>query len=355
MFLSRIKLSAISYQPLAIFLFLILFTLSTFLTFFLVGRVHSQVGTPAWFVTEGGDLHNNSGSVSSNIPTTCVDPDCNLNHYRIKGYGPVPPGVPDVLSMDLRFGLEEPGVITSGGFDTTRIIYNYAYFERLFRDLPNCPAGTPADLLEASCFRNRSWDGTSKPSDGAGIYQASGAVTIDWEDTVEIDGVPNVSGNWVITGGERIVLMVPGNVLIEKGIRFQQTDQNAGGMLAIIARGSIAFHHSIVSGQESGGVWSDTMQRVGGVYVADNRIITCADGYDNPAPSGDCAGQILFGGVFVAWGGFNLGRDLGNTLNATAPSEVFVYVPEFTACLPACFKRPIHFWQERLPGPTPTP
>lgn len=359
MFLSRIKPLAISHQPLAIFLFLTPFTLSTFLILFLVGQVHSQLPgiTPAWFVTEGGDLHSNSGGISSNIPATCTEVNgCNLNHYRIKGYGPVLPGVPNTLSMPLRFGEIEQGVITCSGscsgiggteFDTERIIYDYAYFERLFRDLPDC---TAAD--EASCFRNRSWDGTSKPTAGAGIYQASGSVTIDttWAETAAIEGV-DISGNWVITGGDRIVLMIPGNVLIKTGIRFQQTTTNAGGMLAIIARDNIAFHHSIVSGQESGGVWSDTGVRVGGVYVADDQIITCANDSGGPASSSDCDGQILFGGVFVAWRGFNLGRDLGSTLNATAPSEVFVYIPEFTACLPACFKRPIHFFKERLPGP----
>lgn len=340
-------------RKLTILTFLTLFTLSTFLSFFLVSRVYSQLPavTPAWFVTEGGDLHTNSGGISSSIPADCTEANgCNLNHYRIKGYGPVLPGVPDALSMRLRFGEIERGVITSGGFDTSRIIYNYAYFDRLFADLPDC---TAAD--EASCFRNRSWGG-DEPTQGPGIYKRTGDVTIDWTDSVDLDVggvIQTVDTNWVITSGQRITLLVNGNVIVRNGIRFQQTTTGAGGMLTIIASGSIAFHHSIVSGQESGGVWSDTGQRVGGVYVAGNQIITCARDDGSPAPSSDCNGQILFGGVFVAWGGFNLGRDLGSTLNATAPSEVFVYIPEFTACLPACFKRPIHFWQERLPGPTP--
>lgn len=334
--------------------------------------------TAPWFVTEGGDIHAGSlvgglpvgGAIKSEIPKlglACNQSRCNIHHYKIKNLEPED-STKNIrfLSLKSRFSdpaNKKPGVVSCSGsvqtgdgdvssestwvfqgpsgtkFDIDRIKYGYDYFKRLWANETKIP-----------------WDGATEP-DRSGIFEYTGDALIDWGTATDFgDGNGTISTNWVISGGKRITLLVGGNVRVKKGIRFAGESGTGGGMLAIVASGNILFHKDIQSGDFSGGAWTDKGQRIGGVFVADGQIVTCADDiWSDCDMDTETSHQILFGGLFTAWSGFKLNRNLDpdgslGDLNSEGPAEVFVYIPEFAACLPDYFKRPLTFWQEEAPG-----
>lgn len=222
----------------------------------------------AWWQVKGGNIHASSGQISSNIPATAVKPflikqDVS-NETGLLSYGDgslAPPSFGE--------GSLSENALTSWLANTTYNggITNYTYFERKLADDPLGIDDT--------------WSGGQPdPGPDGGVYRGS---------------VAQISGaDWSVNGGDKIVILVPNDLRIDNNITV-----SAGSFLAIIVQGSLTIGNGVTNLQ--------------GVYIADGAIDT-----------GNGANQLSGQGIFVGWGGINLGRDLAIN-NNTSAAEDFTY------------------------------
>ncbi len=172
-----------------------------------------------WWQVEDGNVHANSGGISSQIPSACSGA-CLPN--LITGLG-------GLLSFTGSVSLGD-GTISQDGSDwNAETVYTgtrtgFAYFERLLQDDP-APRGV--------------WDGGLPAQSGVSL--APGSVT--------------TSGTWNVTASENFVLLADGDVIVNANI-----DVAPGGFLAIIASGDITINPSVT--------------RIEGVFIADGTINT---------------------------------------------------------------------------------
>ncbi len=242
----------------------------------------------AWFQVQDGSLHADSGSVVSDIPSTCTgacDPYLITGEEGLVSYT----GSLSLGDMDST-GISETSNDWQADTDFKGNETDYAYFYRVLSEDPDGFAV---------------WDGSEPGS--SGVY--------------EIDGSVSTSGSWSIAGGQASVMLVDGNLVIDQNISVA-TDS----FLAFIASGSITI--------------DDDVTNVEGVMIADNLINTC------DSASGL---QLNAEGIYVGWGGVNMCRDYGDIRNNTSPIEVFVYRPDLQVNAYNYLMRPNYFWQEVAP------
>jgi len=209
---------------------------------------------PAWFQVDSGNLHANSGDVSSLIPLTAIEPYLNTGVAGVASYtGSLGLGDLDEESIN-ETGESWRATTSYGGIQT-----DYGYFSRLMQDDPDGVG---------------SWGGGGAP--GSGVYQASGGVVGE--------------GGWSIGSGSKIVLFFDGDVTVEGDISV-----DVGGFLAVIASGNISV--------------ADTVVNVEGVYIADGIFSSGAGG-------NQLIGEGMFVGWIGISLGRNLADDLDNTLPA---------------------------------------
>ena len=101
---------------------------------------------------------------------------------------------------------------------------------------------------------------------------------------------------------EKLFIIHNGNVTITSNINVEP-----GSYLGIVASGSITFASNVT--------------QVEGVYMADALNIA-STGDENTEQ------QFVGEGTFVGWSSVSLNRDRGTT-NNTAPSELFIFRPDF--------------------------
>ncbi|AKM79103.1 MAG: hypothetical protein UX85_C0003G0100 [Candidatus Beckwithbacteria bacterium GW2011_GWB1_47_15] len=244
----------------------------------------------AWWQAEGGNLHADGGSVSSNIPASCaglcspylVTEDASGTTGLVSYTGSLVTGSGDI-SQD---GNDWNAKTQYKGLET-----KYAYFARILEDDPE----------EASV-----WDG-SEPG-ASGVYAASGSTA-------------TFGGDWSIGSGTAAVILVDGDVTIAQNINVDE-----GGFLAIIASGNISVNSAVTN--------------VEGVYIADGVIATGTTG------TGD--EQLIAEGIFTGWGGFNLERDLDSGNNNEA-AEYFIYRPDLQVNAYQYLTRSKYRWEEVAP------
>ena len=220
----------------------------------------------AWWQVESGNVHADAGAVVSEIPATCTGA-C-LPYLITQSAGNEDTGL---LSFSGSVSLGEGTINENGddwqaetGYQGTQT--GFDYFQRILSDDPNGIA---------------EWTDGSLPA-ADGVYLATAGVL--------------TSGTWSVGSGEKIVLLIPGNVTIGSDINVAP-----GGFLAIIASGNIAV--------------SDSVTNIEGVFVADGNF---------SSGSGD---QPLTGeGIFIGWSGVTLGRNLAD--NSLTPAETFIYRPD---------------------------
>lgn len=229
---------------------------------FLHWSTEPPAAAEAWWQVNGGNIHADSGAVVSDIPATATEP------YLITQSGVDDTGL---LSFSGSVSLGE-GTINENGEDwQAETVYQgtqtgFDYFQRILSD-------DPAGIAEWT-------DGNLPAADG--VYLAADSVITE--------------GTWNVGSGEKIVLLVDGEVTIGSDINV-----DSGGFLAIIASGSISA--------------ADSVTNIEGVFIADGNF-----------SSGGGDQQLTGEGIFTGWSGVTLGRVLAD--NSLIPAEKFIYRPD---------------------------
>ena len=138
-------------------------------------------------------------------------------------------------------------------------------------------------------------------------YYVTGALTVDGSD-------------WSVGAGQTIVVFVNGNLTIKRNINI-----TGSGFAAFIVNGNITVDPSVGS--------------LEGIYITSPSGI-----FD----TGTGAVRLVGTGSFVA-GNFTLQRDVGDLLNPTTSSELFIYNPQLLLTMPDQMKQLSVQWQEIAP------
>jgi hypothetical protein len=225
----------------------------------------------------------------------------NTDSYVISGGGSID-STADVSTQysDLR----QDGTI--GHISTNKIlgpVEDYPYFMSRYSMGTN-PA---ADAMDGS-------KPTAAPNNGRAYY-ANGTLTI--------------SSPWSVAAGESYVIFVNGSLNINQQIKVAE-----GGFLAFIVNGTITVAPTV--GQASP---TSTTPVVEGVYIAQQQLVIASN------QSGDL--KFVGAGSFTAWGGVQLARQFSPaSANNTAPTELFIYRPDFILTIPPRMTNPYTLWQE---------
>ncbi len=128
----------------------------------------------------------------------------------------------------------------------------------------------------------------------------------------------DITVNSNLANGEKIILLVDGNVTVSTDLTVSN-----GDFLAIIASGNITFAPEVSQAQ--------------GLFFADGRIDT-----------GSADNQFLGEGMFLGLSGFSFGRDLQTSFNLQ-PAEVFTFRPDLLINSPTELWLEYHTWTEVAP------
>jgi len=275
-----------------------------------IGRFTVTVAGPsAWFQTLGaGDIVAN-GSISTNIPSTCLDPDCSPQLIVADEDS----GIPGVaihknnLSVTPSVSVKNWAAQTAYAKD-----YSYEYFESIssgktFTVISN--------TLDTGLFNSVPAD----PLTGFSWLKASGDITIN--------NPLNISNN------KKAVIFVDGNLNINNEIRMNSPETS---FVMFVVRGDIIVDPSIGNNNAN----SNT-PNISGIFWADGAFISNSD-----SPASDT--KLVVRGSVATNGGFSLQRDLGND-NQTFPAEVFIYAPEFQLNFPDTLSEKRLVWKEVAP------
>jgi hypothetical protein len=268
-----------------------------------------EVTGEAWFQVEGGNLHANLGTVSSDIPSTCsgacapylITEDDATGTTGLVSYTGADPTLGDFTLDNISEDDNDWHAQTSyQGLET-----KYNYFARILED-------DPKGIGE--------WFGGEPAGDEkTGVYKG--------------DGISRISGGeWTIDDETAVVLLVPNDIVIDVNI-----DVAEGGFLAIISSGDITI--------------GDEVTNVEGVYIADGVINTCESLECGNISGGETVAdrQLVLEGIFAGWGGVGLRRDFGTTDNNTNPAELFIYRPDLQVNAYKYLLRPHFTWVEVAP------
>lgn len=258
-----------------------------------------------WFQTQGGDMSSEQG-ITVTIPSTCVlaENQASCGSVDIGGtiYTPLvrnsssgDSALPFAPSLNI---YETPNAIASGNRRSALSSYQGRVFDYGYY------------YAQTGVLPRGSWNGSGKPtaSEAGTIYLSSGDILID--------------SDWDMGGGgvdEKLFIIHNGNVTITSNINVEP-----GSYLGIVASGSINFASSVT--------------QVEGVYMADALNIASTG---NEVSEQQFVGE----GTFVGWSSVSLNRDRGTT-NNTAPSELFIFRPDFVIEAFDGVRLPITRWQE---------
>ena len=235
-----------------------------------------------------GDIHADNGNIQSLIPDTVAAANKYLITSAAGGSGGVASYRPGRL-VELGSGaLDKLGHNWSYATTYQGPVTNYAYFESIL-------AADPAGLQD--------WDGELPTGDGVYFH----------------DGDISLTDSWNVPSSRKLVFLVNGSLNLTKNITI-----NNNGFAAFIVSGDININGSV--------------EELAGVYIANGIIDT-----------GASAAALQAEGVFVGWTGFNLVRNLGDTVNKTTPAEVFTYRPDLIINAYQYLMKPHIFWQEVAP------
>jgi hypothetical protein len=159
---------------------------------------------------------------------------------------------------------------------------------------------------------------TAKPA--TGIHYVNGNLSVTTQD-------------WSIIPGESIVVLVNGNLTINRKINLTGT-----GFVSFIVNGNITVDPTV------GGLYSSSLPALEGVYI------TSPAGVFSTGTSTNVGTERLVGkGIFVV-GDTLMQRDLDSvTRNMTTSSELFIYNPQLLLTMPEEMKDLPVSWQEVAP------
>lgn len=271
----------------------------------------------AWWQTSNGNLFagNSSGSsIFSKIPSTCVGPLCipalsrrNANDtigtdaYTISGGGSIDTTFDTTSDLtDLR---QDGSTAHIASTTLKGAREDYQYWTTQY-SMGASPTTDPLDGTKP----------TSAPLNGRAYY---------------VNGDFTTNSAWAIAAGESKVIFVNGNLTVNQPITVAE-----GGFLAFIVKGNITFGDTV--GQAS---TTSVTPVVEGVYIANQQIIVASNS------TGDL--KFVGAGMFIGWGGVQLNRQFTPTSdNNTAPTDLFIYRPDFIFTLPQRMSKPATLWQE---------
>jgi len=257
-----------------------------------------------WFQTQGGDISARD-SIQVTIPSTCIlaanQASCGSVNIGGTIYTPLvrdlgaDSGMVFSSNIDI---FETPNAITTSTERSALSSYQGRVFDYGYY------------YAQTGILSRESWNGSGKPvpSEEGTIYLSSGDIIID--------------SDWDMGGGgvdEKLFIIHNGNVTITSNINVEP-----GSYLGIVASGSITFASNVT--------------QVEGVYMADALNIASTG---NEATEQQFVGE----GTFVGWSSVSLNRDRGTT-NNTAPSELFIFRPDFVIEAFDGVRLPITRWQE---------
>lgn len=271
------------------------------------------VGAGGWFQTSDGHVHANFSSagdgIISEIPST-IDPDRQYFSLELLGSpGIASVGRAAIGTTTMFFG---DGTVSTKGWQIDS--YGRLYvgnplgpfdFDYFYRELGLPTASDPKDFTVVN-------NDTLDDFPGEGFYLREGDLTIDGAD-------------WDVSG--KAVFLVTGNLDIKNKIK---TD--TGNFLAFIVRGDINIDSSLGSMD-----LADEDSILDGVFITSQEFRT-----------GSSNLRLVLSGIFVSYGGFDLGRDLGMG-NDTTPPELFLYRSDFVISAPDELKKASITWEEVAP------
>jgi hypothetical protein len=233
-------------------------------------------GVGGWFQTQEGDVHGNGDLIRAALPA---------NQYFSLGSN-LSAGVVSLNANLATFDLPV-GQISLPGWQANGLDFkgaSYSFYYRLF-DSPT--------LADFAGF---------KPGDSQ-VHYSAGDVTFQ--------------GNWQISGGQKVLLLVDGNVEIPVEITVSAADQS---FFFLAASGNISFTPPVKTAQ--------------GIFLADQTLSTGS-------------GSELFEGQGVFYGrAVDLARPGSSS---TQPAEKFLYRPDFWLSAPQELLLTSHTWQELAP------
>jgi hypothetical protein len=233
-------------------------------------------GVGGWFQTGEGDVHGNGDLIRAALPA---------NQYFSLGSN-LSAGVVSLNANLATFDLPV-GQISLPGWHANGLDFkgaSYSFYYRLF-DSPT--------LADFAGF---------KPGDSQ-VHYSAGDVTFQ--------------GNWQISGGQKVLLLVDGNVEIPVEITVSAADQS---FFFLAASGNISFTPPVKTAQ--------------GIFLADQTLSTGS-------------GSELFEGQGVFYGrAVDLARPGSSS---TQPAEKFLYRPDFWFSAPGELLLQAHTWQELVP------
>lgn len=299
------------------------------------------LNTTAWWQFRGGNAYTGATtgtSFYSNIPTDTCDTGVGCLPYlaardlndtagtagiAVSAGGEV--DVDDTQGNQNTANINQDGTaLIARGTATTRLRENYDYFYRLYSMGTSSPTVTNDDSVQGYGFVKPDPNNAATAPDNGRAYAYNGDVTI--------------TDAWTVDADEEIVVFINGDLTITNGAGVDHLIQVApGGFLAFIVSGDIIVNATV------GNPVANNSPVLDGVYIANGTINIQASG-----TGGDR--QFVGAGNFIGWSGVTLSRDLrtGGTgsQNATNPSEVFVFRPDFIENIPTRMTRAYSLWQE---------
>lgn len=260
-----------------------------------------------WLQTKGGDVHG-SEAVGSKIPTSLY------TYFSLAPAGVVSTGDLFGFRGTIERKMSEPPSwrvadeserLTKGtAFGEKKVVYDYQYYW---------------DKFDSALIVDFNGEKPRRPPLNGKAYFGRGNVA--------------TSGDWQIGSTEKLVILIDGDLSINRPIRVAE-----GGFLALIVSGNIRINSGLGAGPAS-----ETPQ-VEGLLVANGTIET-----------GVGKTKLVVRGTLVVdadldgEGGFNFGRDL-DAANRTYAAEFFEFEPDFLVNFPSYFgTKRILIWQEVAP------
>ncbi len=259
-----------------------------------------------WWQVKDGDVTTN-GNLYAGMPFI---EGLTFDLAGSGGYPGVPVygGASDLTTIDV----SETGWLANSHYSSYKL-FNSNYF------INSIPAGTVINNVPDITVDGSFFESGGTPSYGYYWYVYDGTSTgLD----LSITSSANLGSRKVILIVKGANLNIGGDINLTKG----------SGFFLAVSSGNINISPSV------GGGGTPNLE---GVYVADGSFQTGTGGIKSDS-------QLWLRGT-VAAGGFNLQRDLGDTLNSTTPSELFEFAPDQELLFPIKLSYYPGAWREVAP------
>lgn len=301
-------------------------------THFYVKRANTS--NTAWFQTLGGSSFA-FGSIESKIPfATCTPPVC----------------IPALIATDPAGTVDSPGfALTNTGTvltsDTGGIYIHEAGGRSNAQQAEALGVSVPKETYDHFFAK---FGGGAQPlakagkpviAEGIGIYRYSGNLTLD------------STNPWSLSSSEQIIVFVNGNLTIDDvpggQNRITTVAPGGSGFLMFIVSGNITVTSDVGYTNIYTNPAAANIANLEGVFVADGTLTIAGQ-------DGATDRKFIGAGTFVGWEGIVLGRNYdqgGNPqLNNAAPTEVFIFRPDFIVNAPRQVKSAQMTWRELEPS-----